>query len=329
MKRREFITLLGGAAAAAWPQRALGQSERRRVAVLMGLPAGDPLGQAEVAAFERGLKDLGWTATRNIQLEYRWPGSDFDRLAAAAKELVAWNPDVIIARATPSVAAVRRETIVIPIVFLQVADPLGGGFVESLARPGNNITGFTNFEASLGGKWLELLKEMAPQVARVAVLFNPETAPFAKIFLQTIDTAAPSLRIEPFTAPTRDVAGIERAITTVAHGPGGGLVQIPDSFTVAHRELIIGLAAKHRLPAVYSNNAFARSGGLISYAVESSDVFRRAATYVDRIFKGTRASELPVQQPTKFELVINLKTAKVLGLKVPENLLALADEVIE
>jgi putative ABC transport system substrate-binding protein len=210
MKRRAFITLIGGAVAA-WPQRALGQSDRRRVAVLTGLPAGDSLGQAEVAAFERGLKDLGWTATRNIQLEYRWPGSDFDRLRAAAKELLAWNPDVIIARATPSVAAIRRETIVIPIVFIQVADPLGAGFVESLARPGNNITGFTNFEASLGGKWIELLKEMAPQVTRVAVLFNPETAPFAKIFLQTIDTAGPSLGIEPFTAPTRDVAGIERA----------------------------------------------------------------------------------------------------------------------
>jgi putative ABC transport system substrate-binding protein len=328
MRRREFITLLGGAAAA-WPQRALAQSARRRIAVLTGLPAGDPLGQAEAAAFEQGLKELGWTAARNIQLEYRWPGSDFGRLEAAAKELVAWNPDVIIARATPSIAAVRRETVVIPVVFLQVADPLGGGFVESLARPGNNITGFTNFEASLGGKWLELLKEVAPQVARVAVLFNPETAPFAKIFLQTIDMAAPSLRIESFTAPTRDAAGIERAIAAVAREPGGALVQIPDSFTLAHRELIIGLAAEHRLPALYSNNAFARSGGLISYAVESSDVFRRAATYVDRILKGTRASELPVQQPTKFELVINLKTAKTLGLKVPDNLLSLADEVIE
>ena len=286
MRRRDVIALLGGAAVA-WPQRALAQSTRRRIAVLMGMPAGDPLGQAEAAAFEQGLKDLGWTASRNIQLEYRWPGSDFDRLGAAAKELVAWNPDVVIARGTPSVAAVRREAVVIPIVFLQVADPLGVGFVESLARPGNNITGFTSFEASLGGKWLELLKELAPQVARVAVLFNPQTAPFAKVFLQTIDIAAPSFRIEPFTAPTRDAAGIERAIAAIAREPGGGLVQIPDSFTVAHRELIIGLAAEHRLPAVYSNNAFARSGGLISYAVELRDVFRRAATYVDRILKGT------------------------------------------
>jgi putative ABC transport system substrate-binding protein len=328
LRRREFITLLGGTAVA-WPRRALAESQPRRIAVLMGLPTGDPLGQAEAAALEQGLKDLGWTANRNVQLEYRWPGSDFGRLEAAAKELVAWNPDVIIARATPSVSAVRRETIVIPIVFLQVADPLGVGFVESLGRPGNNITGFTSFEASLGGKWLELLKEMAPRVTHVGVLFNPETAPFAKIFLQTIDTAAPSFRIEPFSAPARDVAGIERAIVAAAREPGGGLVQIPDSFTVAHRDLIIGLAAEHRLPAIYSNNAFARSGGLVSYAVESIDVFRRAANYVDRILQATRASELPVQSPTKFELVINLKTAKALGLTVPDTVLARADEVIE
>ncbi len=328
MKRREFIALLGGAAAA-WPVHTLAQGGgMRRVAVLTGLPPGDGLGDQEITALQQGLQELGWVKGRNLQLEVRWPGANVDRIEAAAKELVAGSPDLILARATPSVAAVRQVAGTIPVLFLQVADPLGMHFIESLARPGGNITGFTNFEASLGGKWLELLKVMAPRVRRVAVLFNPDTAPFARIFLQTIDAAAPTFKVEPFTAPARDVAAIERAIAAVA-GEGGGLVQIPDSFTVANRDLIVRLAARYRLPAVYSNNVFARDGGLLSYAVDSRDVFRRAAAYVDRILKGARAGEMPVQQPNKFELVLNLRTAKALGLAVPPTLLALADAVIE
>jgi putative ABC transport system substrate-binding protein len=329
MKRREFIALLGGAAAA-WPLAVDAQAERvRSIAVLTGLPATDPLGQAEVAAFRHGLQELGWVPGRNIQIEYRWPDTDIDLIGAAATELVALKPEVILARATPSVAAVRRETSAIPVVFLQVADPLGVGFVQSLSRPGGNITGFTNFEASLGGKWLELLKEIAPGVKRVAALFNPDTAPYAGTFLRTIEAAAPAFGVEPITATVRNADEIEGAIAAVAREPGGGIVQIPDSFTLAHRESIIGLLARHRLPAIYSNHTFPASGGLIAYAVDSRDIFRRAASYVDRILKGTKPLDLPVQQPTKFELVINLKTAKALGLDVPSTLLARADEVIE
>jgi putative ABC transport system substrate-binding protein len=287
------------------------------------------MGEAEVAALQQGLRELGWVQGRNIQLDFIWPGADFDRIAAAAKALVATGPELIITRATPSTVAVRRETTGIPVLFLQLADPLGTGVIESLARPGHNITGFTNFEPSLGGKWLELLRGIAPTVKRVSVLFNPETAPFAAVFLRAVDTAAPSFGIEQITAPARDPAGIERAIAAVGREPGGGLVQIPDSFTVANRQLVIALTARHRVPAIYSNNVFPRDGGLISYAVESRDVFRRAATYVDRLLKGAKAADLPVQQPNKFELIINHKAAKALGLAVPQTMLALADEVIE
>lgn len=301
----------------------------RRIAVLTGLPANDALGQMEVAALQRGLQELGWVEGRNVHIEYRWPGSDIERIDAAAKELVATGPEVIVARATPSVAALRRETGTIPIVFLRVADPIGVGFVRSLARPGGSITGFINFEASLGGKWLQLLKEIAPGVARVAVLFNPDTAPHAGAFLATIEAAAPHLAVMATPAPTRSAAELETVIAAVAQSPGGGLLQIPDSFMLANRELLVRLAARHRLPAVYPNLAHTASGGLIAYGVDSGDIFRRAAVYVDRILKGAKPRDLPVQQPVKFQLAINLKTAKALGLDVTPMLLGQADEVIE
>ena len=229
----------------------------------------------------------------------------------------------------PSTAAAQRETGAIPIVFLQVADPLGVGFVQSFARPGGNLTGFTNFEASLGGKWLELLKQIAPRVDRVAVLFNPDTAPYGGIFLKSIETAAPTFHVRSTEIHIRNVSDLESAISNISREPGAGIVQIPDTYTLAHRDLLIALTARHKVPAIYSNNSFSVSGGLISYAVDSRDVFRRAAHYVDLILKGTKPMDLPVQQPTKFELVINLKTTKALGITVPPTLLARVDELIE
>jgi putative ABC transport system substrate-binding protein len=330
MNRRKFITLIGSAAAA-WPLAARAQQgERmRRIGVLMALAANDPEGQRRAATFEAGLHELGWAEGRNLRIEYRWTSDDPDRLRSAATELVAMSPDLILATSTPALAALRQESTTLPIVFVQVTDPVGQGFVENLARPGGNITGFATWEFSIGGKWLEMLREMAPAVTRVAVVFNPQTAPFAPLFLRSIEAAAPSFTIEPTAAPAPDAASIEAAIDAFARTANGGLIVLPDVTVLNHRDLIIALAARYRLPAIYPFRFFATSGGLISYGADSIDPFRRAGGYVDRILKGAKPADLPVQAPTKYELVINLKTAQALGLTVPLIMQMTADEVIE
>ncbi len=328
MRRREFIAGLGGVAA--WPFTLRAQpGEMRRVGVLMSVVADDPGGSTDVAAFRQGLADFGWVEGRNIQIELRWPGGDIERAQAFAKELVGLKPDVLLARSTPTTAALKRETSLIPIVFVNVAEPVESGFAQTLARPGGHITGFTNFEASIGGKWLQLLKEADARVVRVAVIYNPQTAPFAALFLHSVQSAAPTLAVQVVDMPVEDDADIETAARMFTGEPGGGLIAIPDSFTVGRRDVIIALAARHRLPALYSAPSFTSSGGLMAYAVDTRDTMQRAAGYIDRILKGTKPADLPVQAPVKFELSINLKTAKALGLTFPTALLVRADEVIE
>jgi putative ABC transport system substrate-binding protein len=329
MRRREFITLLGGAAA--WPLTAHAQQAglMGHVGVLMSAVEGDPGGLAEVAALRQGLTELGWVEGRNLHIEFRWPGGDIERAQALALELVRLKPDVLLARSTPTTAALKRESGSIPIVFVNVTEPEEQGFVQTLARPGGNITGFTNFESMIGGKWLQLLKEVDPRIARVAVIFNPQTAPFAELFLRSVQAAAPGLAVEVAVMPVQSEAEIEAAMTAFARLPAGGLVAIPDSFTGQHRDLIIALAARNRLPSLYTNLVSTPNGGLIAYAVDTRDLMHRAAGYVDRLLKGEKPADLPVQQPAKFELSINLKTAKALGLTVPQTLLYRADEVIE
>ena len=332
-RRREFIALVGGAAAA-WPLDAravMAQSmERtRRIAVLSGFAASDPEAQARVAAFREGLAELGWTQGRNVRIDFRWGTGAADQMRAFAKELVELKPDLIVGVTTPAVAALRQETRTIPIVFVQVVDPLGRGFISNLARPGGNMTGFVNFEFSMGGKWLETLKQIAPHITRVALVFNPDTAPFAASFVRVVEAVAPSFSATAVAAPVRDDAELERAVGAFAAKPDGGLIIVPDLFIASHREQVVALAARHRLPAVYPFRYFAASGGLISDGVDTLDLFRRSASYVDRILKGANPGELPVQTPSKFELVINLKTAKALDLTVPPALLARADEVME
>lgn len=328
--RRRFITLLGGAAAA-WSPAARGQqSDRlRRIGVLMGLSEGDPGGQAEVDALQHGLRDLGWVEGHNIHIDYRWPGGDIERARAFAKELVALKPDVLVTRSTPATLALKAETSTIPIVFVSIAEPQVSGLVESLGRPGGNITGFTNFEASLGGKLMDLLKQVSPRLKRASFLYNPTTAPYAQSYLRSAQAAATALAVEPVASPVQNDADIEAAITTLAREPSGGLVGIPDTFIQQRRDLIVTLVHRYRLPAIYANRVWTPSGGLMSYAVDVLDLLRRAAAYVDGILKGARPADLPVQQPSKYELIINLKTAKTLGLTMPPNLLATADEVIE
>jgi putative ABC transport system substrate-binding protein len=333
MRRRDFISGLGSAASAPafWPLAARAQrgEQVRQVALLMNVVKDDPGGVADLAAFRQGLAELGWVEGRNIQIEVRWPGGDIERVEALAKELVGLKPDVLLARSTPVIAALKGETGHIPIVFVNVAEPVESGFVQSLARPGGNITGFTNFEGSIGGKWLQLLKEVDPRIARVAVIYNPGTAPFAGLFLRSVALAAPALAVEAVDMRVRSELDIETMLEMFARFPDGGLVAIPDSFTGEHRTLIIALAARHRLPAVYSTLSFTPAGGLMAYAVDTHDLMQRAAGYVDRILKGADPADLPVQQPAKFELSINLKTAKALGLTPPDTLIARADEVIE
>jgi putative ABC transport system substrate-binding protein len=328
--RREFVTLLGSGVAG-WPVAARAQrADRiRRIAMLSGLAANDPEAQARLAALERGLKELGWTAGGNLHIDLRWSTGGAAEMQTLAGELADLKPELIVGMTTPAVAALVAETKTIPIVFAGIVDPVGRGFVSNMARPGGNVTGILNFEFSMGGKWLETLKQVAPAVRRVAVLFNPETAPFSAAFVEVIDGSAESFAIEPIAAPVRDAAQLERTVVDFATKPGGGLIVLPDMFTVGHRGLIIALAARYHLPAVYPLRAFAVSGGLISDSGDPIDIFRRAASYVDRILKGANPGDLPVQTPTKFELVINLKTAKALGLEVPPTLLARADEVIE
>jgi putative tryptophan/tyrosine transport system substrate-binding protein len=330
MQRREFITLIGGAAAT-WPLAAHAQQSERmlRIGVLMGFAESDPEAGAWVAAFREGLQKLGWAEGRNIRIDIRRGALDAESRQRFAKELVASQPDLILSHTTPTTAALLHQTRTIPIVFVQVADPVGSGFVASFPRPGGNVTGFTNIEPTMAGKWLELLKEIAPRVARVALLFNPATATYAEYFLNPFKAAAASFAVEAIAAPVRDTSELESVIAAQAREPNGGLIVMPDPFTAVHRAEITSLAARYRLPAVYPFRFFTELGGLLSYGNDIIDNFRRAATYADRILKGAKPSELPVQAPVKFVLVINLKTAKALGLDVPLSLQQRADEVIE
>jgi putative ABC transport system substrate-binding protein len=298
--------------------------------MLMGFAEGDSEGQAGMAAFRDGLQKLGWTEGRNILIDTRWATpADAESMQRFAKELVALQLDLILSHTTPTTAALLQQTRTIPIIFTNVGDPVGSGFVASFPRPGGNVTGFNVSEPTQAGKWVELLKEIAPRVARLAMPFNPATATYAEYWLNPLKAAAASFGVEAIVAPVRDTAALESAVAAQAREPNGGLVVMPDSFTASHRAEMTSLAARYHLPAVYPNRPFAEVGGLLSYGVDFTDNFRRAALYVDRILKGTKPSELPVQAPVKFELVINLKAAKALGLEVPAQLLGRADEVIE
>jgi len=331
MKRREFITLLGGAAAVCpLAARAQQPAQVRRIGVLMPLAENDPVGQARIAALREGLEKLGWIEGRNIRIDTRWTTtSDVESMQRYAKELVALQPDLIVTQSTPITATLLQETRTIPIVFALVADPIGSGFVASFAKPGGNVTGFVTIEPTMAGKWLELLKEIAPRADRVAFLFNPATAPYFEYWLNPFKAAAVSFAVEAIATPVRDRSELEPVIAEQARTPNGGLVVMPDTFTDSHRVEITSLAARYRLPAVYPYRQFTAVGGLLSYGDDLIDNFRRAPTYVDRILKGEKPSELPVQAPVKFDLVINLKTAKALGLEVPLHLQQRADEVIE
>jgi putative ABC transport system substrate-binding protein len=328
MKRREFITLFGGAAAT-WPLAAgAQQTERmRRIGVLMNFTSDDPQSQDRLAAFVQGLQELGWTVGRNLRIDYRWGAGNVERYRTFAAELVALTPDVLVTVGAPAVEALQRATRTVPIVFATVTDPVGGGLVANLARPGGNTTGFTLSEYGLSGKWLELLKEIAPRVTRAAVLRDPVAVGIAQF--AAIQAVAPSLQMELSPVDVRDPSEIERAVTAFADRPNGGLIATASAPTAIHRELIIALATRHKLPAVYPFRYYVTAGGLISYGPDSVDQFRLAAGYVDRILRGEKPGNLPVQAPTKYELVINLKTAKALGLTVPDKLLVAADEVIE
>jgi putative tryptophan/tyrosine transport system substrate-binding protein len=328
MRRREFIALVGSGVAG-WPLAARAQQPERmrRIGVLMSAVESDPRGLENITAFAQGLAELGWTVGRNVRIEYRWGAGDLDRFRSYAAELVALSPDVILATAGSIVGALQQASRTVPIVFVTTVDPVGGGWVESLSRPGTNATGFASYEFSMSGKWLELLKEIAP--GSVAVIRDP-LVPAGSGGLAAIQTIAPSLSVELTPVGVRDAGEIERVITAFARGPNGGLIMVgPTSSVQRHRDLIVALAARHRLPAVYSTRTFVISGGLISYGLDPIDQYRHAAGYVDRILKGEKPADLPVQAPTKYQLVINLKTAKALGIEVPPTLLARADEVIE
>jgi putative ABC transport system substrate-binding protein len=294
----------------------------------MGLVEGDQAGQTELAAFMEHFDQLGWIDGLNIKIDYRWPGTDGDRIAAAAKELVALGPDVLLGRATPVVAALLHETKDIPVVFVVVAEPVSSGFVKSLALPGTNGTGFTNFEASVGGKWINLLKMASPQITRIALLYNPDTAPYAKGFLETASAAAHSTSIEFINQPVHNEDEIKHEISALGRHGAAGLITLTDSFITQHGQTIIENAACHRVPALYGNRSFTRQGGLMAYAVDYPDLFRRAASYVDQILRGAKPADMPVQQPTKFELSLNVVTATALGLDLSPTLLAIADEVM-
>ena len=327
--RRQFITLLSGAAAA-WPLAARAQQggRMRRVGVLQNLASDDPAEQARLMAFGQGLQELGWTIGQNVRIENRWSAGDPDRIRRNTEEMVALAPDVILASGNAGVAPLLQATRTVPVVFVIVPDPVGAGFVDSLARPGGNATGFIAYEYGLSGKWLEVLKEIAPGVTRAAVIRDPALASGPGQFA-AIQSIAPSLGVEVSPVNVRDAGEIARAITAFAHSPNGGLIVTGSALVGIHRHLIIALAARHKLPAVYVERTYVAAGGLISYGSDFLDQYRRAASYVDRILKGEKPADLPVQQPTKYELVINLKTAKALGLDIPPTLLARADEVIE
>ena len=315
MRRREFIVLLGSAGVA-WPRavRAQRPERIRQIAVLAGSAESDPEQRLRLDAFRQALRQLGWTEDRNVAIDSRYAAGDASRIQSLARALAELRPDVIVAATTPVVAAFKRETQSIPIVFVRVSDPVGSGFAASLARPGGNITGFLNIEASLGGKWVELLKEIAPGVTRVAMMFNPRTALHSDYYLRPFENAARSFGVEPIAAHVHNGDEIERSIADLARDPGGGMIVMSETFVSVHRERIISRAAHYGVPSVYPYGYYAKDGGLVSYGVDLVDAYRQAASYVDRILKGEKPSELPVQAPTKFELVVNLKTAKALGI---------------
>jgi putative ABC transport system substrate-binding protein len=330
MRRREFIAALGGATMS-WPRHAAGQQTdpARRIAVLQELDSTDPEADRRVAAFERALESLGWINGHNIRIDYRWDAGDPQRSRSSALEVISLAPELILTAASSVLKAVASETKSIPIVFVLVADPVGLGFVASLAHPGRNVTGFAGFEPAMGGKWLSLLKEAAPNVSHVRFLFNPVTAPFGESLLGALAAAAPTLALKVIAATVHDEAEIERAVIAAATESGGGMIVAPDAFTYVRRQEVVALAAQHRLPTIYPFRGFVESGGLISYGIDLLAPFEQAAVYVDRILKGVKPAYLPVQGPIKFDLVVNLKTAKALGLDIPATLLARADEVID
>jgi len=328
LRRREFIAVLGAAATWSLVGRAQQGEQIRRVGLLMAFGENDPVGRASVTAFVQALRRFGWVEGKNIRIDYRFAAGDPTLLKTYAAELVGMSPDAILTGGSAAVAALREQTRTIPIVFVLLGDPVGQGFVQSLARPGGNITGFGANDPTLMGKWLQLLKEIAPHVTRVAVIFNPDTALFAPLFNREIEAAVPSLGITATLAPVRDDAGIEEAIAAQASERGAGLIILPDAFNVTHRDAIIAAATRHGLPLV-GPQPLVKAGALISYWFDIIDVHAQAASYIDRILKGTNPADLPVQQPTKYSLVINLRTARALGLTVPPSMLDLADEVIE
>ena len=331
MQRREFITILGGAAAT-WPLAAGAQQPdaMRRIGVMMNLPEADRSGRAQANALRDGLRDLGWIEGRNIRIDFHWDAAEPARALEVARDIVAARPDLICSIATPATAAVVQLTKTIPIVFANVADPVALGFVASYTRPGGNVTGFNSFEPSMGGKWVEILHDLDPRIRRIKILFNPDTAPAGgKFFLPPFKAAGTALGIETIAAQVRNTPEVEQAIEALAGEVGGGLAAMPDTFTGSNRDFIVRLALKHRLPLVAAYRVFSDVGGLVSYGPNTADLARRAASYVDRILKGEKAAELPIQAPTKLDLVINLGTAKALGLTVPSTLMVQADDVIE
>jgi putative ABC transport system substrate-binding protein len=330
MRRREFLSVLGAAAASPIMARAQQTDRVRRLGILMGYAEGDTEAKALLLEFAQALSEFGWIEGRNLRVEIRWAPGRIDLMRTFAKELVSLQPDVILADSTPVTAALKHETTSIPIVFAAVADPVGSGFVESLPRPGGNITGFSSLETSMAGKWLELLTEIAPGTKRAVMIFNPDTAPYTKSYvLPSFEAAARLRKIDSIAAPVHSDAEIERVITALGREAGDSLLGLPDNFVEIHRALIISLAARSKVPAVYQTPVIARDGGLLSYGANFADIFRRSARYVDSILRGAKPSDLPVQLPTKYLMVINLKTATALGLTVPPSILLSADEVIE
>lgn len=330
MRRREFLGFFG-LTAASWPLGAYSQprQDKRRIGVLIARPENDAEGQSYVVAFQEALEQLGWRLGRNIDIDYRWTAGSAKLAEAFAKELAAPKPDILVINSTASVLAARRHAGTIPIVMAAVADPVAQGFVKSLVRPGGTITGFAVEEPAMGAKWIELLREIAPKIKRITAIYNPSSAPFAKMFLPSMEGVRASLSLELEVSQIQNEEDIERAIIGAASKEESGLVFLPDSFLASRREMLANIATKQKLPAIFSHSSFVRNGGLIGYGFDRADIFRRAAAYVDQILKGEKPSELPVQMPTKFELAINLKTAKALGLIVPQSLLARADEVVE
>ncbi len=331
MRRRRVLAFFVGAALSPVLAGAQPPDRMRRIGVLTTFGEDDPLAQRWLGAFRKGLEEAGWRVSRNLQIDYRWAGGDTARLRGLARELVKGQPDVLLGVTTPAVAALLKETHTIPIVFAEVSDPIGSGFVARLSRPGGNVTGFTdiNIEASLGGKWVELIKEVSPAIQHVGMIYNPAAAPFAAYFLKPFEAAGPVLAVETTPMPVNSAADLERAVAALASRPGGAMVALPDVFNIIHREQLVALAARYRLPAIYPYYLFAEIGGLLSYGVDSQDLFRQAASYVDRVLKGAKPADLPVQAPTKFVLAINMKAVAALGLTIPQTIFARADEVIE